>query len=139
MRPRVIPADDVGDRIALQLQHQIASMRPRVIPADDGPLATRCELRVFTARSREVAHSCRTSRADGDVAYDWLHCNSSVINDLPAFEHSPKIPAALERSQQCGGTPQTMTGSRRTAWNFFPRLTTRGSTPSATPISTSTT
>lgn len=32
-----------------------------------------------------------------------------------------------------------MTGSRRTGWNVLPRLTTRGSMPSATPTSTNTT
>ena len=55
------------------------------------------------------------------------------------FEHSPGIPAPPERSLQDGGTRQTITGSRRTARNFFPRLTKRGSTPSAAPMSTSTT
>ena len=138
MRPRVIPADD-WLTVSKAADFNRASMRPRVIPADDGPLATRCNSEVFTTRSREVAHSCRTIRTDDGVTCDWLHCNSSVINDLPAFEHSSGIPAALERSHRRGATPQMMTGSRRTAWNFLPRLTTRGSTPSATPMSTSTT
>ena len=138
MRPRVIPADDEMITPFNDFATH-ASMRPRVIPADDGPLATRCNSEVFTTRSREVAHSCRTIRIDDGVTCDWLHCNSSVINDLPAFEHSSDIPAALERSHRRGATPQMMTGSRRTAWNFLPRLTMRGSTPSATPMSTSTT
>ena len=94
---------------------------------------------VFTAAPRALPLSRRASEpaacrlAMGDIV------TCSVVKDLPIFEHSPCIPAALERSLRCRGTPQTMTGSRRTAWNFLPRLTTRGSAPSATPTSTSTT
>ena len=94
---------------------------------------------VFTAAPRALPLSRRASEpaACRLTTGDIVTC--SVVKDLPVFEHSPCIPAALECSLRCGGTPQTMTGSRRTAWNFLPRLTTRGSAPSATPTSTSTT
>ena len=65
--------------------------------------------------------------------------NYPVVKDLPGFERFPALGAPLERSIPGGGRRHTMTGSRFTAVNVLPRLTTRGSTPSATPMSTSTT
>ena len=106
-----------------------------------GKLTLRNPLRfqVFTAAPRALPHSRQASETCRVPADHGRYHNCSVVKDLPVFEHSPGIPAALECSLRCGGTPQTMTGSRRTAWNFLPRLTTRGSAPSATPTSTSTT
>ena len=46
------------------------------------------------------------------------------------------VRAAPERSVGSGGAGYTMTGSRCIGWKVFPRLTTRGSTLSATPRST---
>ena len=162
MRPRVFPAEDEhfdddhtpatagfneaagiprGRRTGRRAgePRRAASMRPRVFPAEDGPLATHCDPTMFTPASREVRVSGRTSNAAGRATGHRMHCNSSVFKYLPTFRALPGIPAAPERSLGCGGMRQTMTGSRRTAWNLFPRLTTRGSTPSATPMSTSTT
>ena len=102
MRPRVFPAEDVGalDRRA---QPEVASMRPRVFPAEDGPLATRCDPTMFATGSREVPNPSRTNDAHNSVADHWLHYNSSVFKDLPAFRALPGMPAAPERSPRRGG------------------------------------
>ena len=163
MRPARKGPENGGRALSQPLRPLLASMRParkgpenglialaRILheggfneagPQGAGKHTRRNPLRfqVFTAAPRALPHSRQASEpaacrlATGDIV------TCSVVKDLPVFEHSPGVPAALERSLRCRGTPQTMTGSRRTAWNFLPRLTTRGSAPSATPTSTSTT
>ena len=67
------------------------------------------------------------------IEYSYV-CQRPI--DLRAL---PVVRAAPERSVGSGGAVYTITGSRCIGWKVFPRLTTRGSTLSATPRSTSTT
>ena len=108
---------------------------PRGIRTARKPFSTQGLPLVF----RAVARVRRARRSAESRTGHRRRCNSSILNDLPACEHSLGIRTAPNRSRRRGGSHHTMTGSRRTAWNVLPKLTTRGSTPSATPMSTNTT
>ncbi len=139
MRPRGGPRGCLTCILVVD-ERDRASMRPRGGPRGCGPRANHC------ARTACHGHCERCGVAFGMTAEAaprsavFRGDNYPVVKDLRALRALPGVAAAPKRSIHGGGHGRhTITGSRRTAWNVFPRLTTRGSMPSATPTSTRTT
>ena len=116
-----------------------ASMRPPELPGGNGPCPTPGAVVHY---GHGCEGWCKTRVGDGERT---LHCTTTVhhsflyVKDLATCERCGGAAAAPERSH-VGGGDQTITGSRVIGWKVaLPRLTTRGSTLSATPTSTSTT
>ena len=138
MRPRVFPAEDSGLRVTgfiPAIGFNEAAGIPRGRRTARNPLRSKV-VHHWIARGRAIA---KDEQSLTPWNRPWKDYNYPVVKDLHACEHSLAFATALERSLPRGGMVQTITASRRTASNFLPRLTTRGSTPSATPMSTSTT
>ena len=138
MRPPELPGGNPS-YVEIAYAPTCASMRPPELPGGNGPCPT-------PGAVVHYGHGCegwnKTRVGDGERA---LHCigivhhNFLYVKDLATCERYGGAAAAPERSVG-GGGDQMITGSRVIGWKgALPRLTTRGSTLSATPTSTSTT
>ena len=88
---------------------------------------------------REVRCKSANSISLLDISEAIVSHKSLYVKELDHVRALPGRCSALERSARGGESDHMITGSRFITWNGFPRLTTRGSTLSATPRSTSTT
>ena len=164
MRPRGVPRGCLDTTWRIRHNSNHASMRPRGVPR--GCRLRRVEpLRNVDAsmRPRGVPRGCRTARKS--LRASGLPWHLRAVDRMLRRERRRSVDTGRGHGRQLssyqgsagsaspvrgrGGTGaldpwrrvvrHTMTGSRRTAWNVLPRLTTRGSMPSATPTSTKTT
>jgi hypothetical protein len=110
-----------------------ASMRPRRICRGISPWTTRRSAKL-DGDVRERSGVFVTSIFTAIQTFSRLICKILIIREHPRCEHCPAFASPLQRSRRHGRF-YTITGSRLTGSNTFPRLVTCGSTSSAGPRS----